>query len=169
MIFMSAKEAEDFQKDLGAALICPKDLGKISGRFFSCYAISFNSQHFNSPIWKLPSEDIWCGTQQSLSESTGETQNLELIQTPIVVYYTPSNLTKMISFWPKQWLFQFRMHVIINMPPTRQQLIVMSHPSQFVHFFWLVESRLPSIQWYWVSSFSVVSFSNRNCMCYSWS
>ena len=58
----------------------------------------------NSPIWKLPSEDIWCRTQQSLSESTGETQNLELIQTPIVVYYTPSNLTKIIYFWPKQQL-----------------------------------------------------------------
>ena len=73
---MSAKEAEDFQKDLGAAPICPKP----------------------SKERRLPSEDIWCGTQQSLSESTGETQNLELIQTPIVVYFTPSNLTKIIYF-----------------------------------------------------------------------
>ena len=31
---MSAKEAEDFQKDLGAAPICPKGLGKNGGRFF---------------------------------------------------------------------------------------------------------------------------------------
>ena len=49
---MSAKEAEDFQKNLGAAPICPKDLGKISGRFFSCYAISFNTQqsHLKAPL-----------------------------------------------------------------------------------------------------------------------
>ena len=48
---MSAKEAEDFQKDLGAAPICPKDLGKISGRFF-LVAISFNSQqsHLKAPL-----------------------------------------------------------------------------------------------------------------------
>ena len=132
-------------KRFGRSPYLPEGSRKDQRPFFSCYAISFNLT-VNSPIWKLPSEDIWCRSQQSLSESTGETQNLELIQTPIVVYYTPSNLTKIIYFWPKQWLFQFRMHVVINRSPTWQQLIVMSHPSQFVHFFWLVESCLLSIQ-----------------------
>ena len=93
---MSAEEAETFQKDWGAAPICPKDLGKISGRFFSCYAISFNTQqsHLKAPLRRYLVRD----SAISLSESTGETQNLELIQTPIVVYYTPSNLTKIIYF-----------------------------------------------------------------------